>query len=149
MDAVHGFSERRFSAMDYDLWLRIYAHTQKLVWVPEVMAFYRWHGGGQISRRKRQQVMDALQVREDFVKSNADKVAYLPQEKLLELTRGHLLREAYRAYWKRDLINAQALFRRAFTHGAWRVGDRKYIVPSWLPGRLFGMLVNFASRQKT
>ena len=39
IDAVKGFSERCFSAMDYDLWLRLYAHTQKIVLVPEVMAF--------------------------------------------------------------------------------------------------------------
>jgi glycosyltransferase involved in cell wall biosynthesis len=148
LDAVHGFSERCFSSMDYDLWLRIYAHTQKLVRVPEVMAFYRWHGKGQISRRKWQQVMDALQVRQDFVAENPDKVAHLPANKLRELTQGHVLKEAYRAYWKRDLPNAQALFRRAFTHGAWRTSDLKYILPSWLPESMFRSLIGVADRKR-
>lgn len=148
LDAVHGFSERRFSSMDYDLWLRIYAHTQKLVRVPEVMAFYRWHGKGQISRRKWQQVMDALQVRQDFVAENPDKVAHLPANKLRELTQGHVLKEAYRAYWKRDLPNAQALFRRAFTRGAWRTSDLKYILPSWLPESMFRSLISIADRKR-
>jgi hypothetical protein len=148
LDAVHGFSARRFTSMDYDLWLRIYAQTQKLVRVPEVMAFYRWHGKGQISSRKWRQVMDALQVRQDFVESNPDKVAHLSPERLRELTLGQVLKEAYRAYWKRDLVNAQALFRRAFTRGAWRTGDLKYILPSWLPTSAFHALVTAVDRKR-
>jgi hypothetical protein len=112
------------------------------------MAFYRWHGKGQISRRKWQQVMDALQVRQDFVAENPDKVAHLPANKLRELTQGHVLKEAYRAYWKRDLPNAQALFRRAFTHGAWRTSDLKYILPSWLPESMFRSLIGVADRKR-
>lgn len=148
VDAVRGFSERRFSSMDYDLWLRIYAHTQRLVRVPEVLAFYRWHGKGQISRRKWQQVMDALRVRLDFVDGNRDKVGHLSAERLHDLTKGHVLKEAYRAYWKRDLYNAQILFRHAFALGVWRAGDLKYILPSWLPESMFQFLVAFSERKR-
>ena len=148
LDAVRGFSERRFSSMDYDLWLRIYAHTQNLVRVPEVMAFYRWHDKGQISSNKWRQVMDALQVRHDFVARNPERVAHLSADKLQELTEGFVLKEAYRAYWKRDLPNAQALFRRAFTLGVWRAADLKYLLPSWLPGLLFRTLVKSVDRKR-
>ncbi len=148
IDAVKGFSERRFSAMDYDLWLRLYAHTQKIVRVPEVMAFYRWHDKGQISKTKWKQVLDALQVRRDFVAHHAERVAHLPRERVIELSDGFLLREAYRAYWHRNLADAHKLFRRAFVQGVWKAGDLKYILPALLPGAWFEWLVNKADQLK-
>lgn len=148
IDAVRGFSERRFSAMDYDLWLRLYAHTQKLVRVPEVMAFYRWHDKGQISKTKWKQVLDAVQVRRDFVAHHPERIAHLSEKKVRELSDGILLHEAYRAYWQRNLLDAQKLFRRAFMQGLWKAGDLKYILPSLLPGALFRWLVSTADDLK-
>ncbi|MDD5405238.1 MAG: glycosyltransferase [Sulfuricella sp.] len=148
IDAVKGFSERCFSAMDYDLWLRLYAHTQELVRVPEVLAFYRWHDKGQISRTKWKQVLNALRVRRDFVAHHPERVAHLPESKVLELTDGYLLREAYKAYWQRNLLDAQKLFRRAFMQGLWKVGDLKYLLPALLPGALFQWLVGRADHLK-
>lgn len=148
IDSVRGFSERCFSAMDYDLWLRLYAHTQKLVRVPEVLAFYRWHDKGQISKTKWKQVLDALRVRHDFVAHHPERVAHLPREKVLELTDGFLLREAYRAYWQRNLPDAQKLFRHAFAHGLWKMGDLKHILPALLPGALFQWLVSRLDRTR-
>ncbi len=148
IDAVKGFSERRFSAMDYDLWMRLYAHTQKIVRVPEVMAFYRWHDKGQISKTRWKQVLDALQVKRDFVTHHPERVAHLPKDKLIELSDGFLLREAYRAYWKRNLVDAQNLFRRALFKGYWKAGDLKYLLPALLPKTIFAYLVKTANRTK-
>lgn len=148
IDAIKGFSERRFSAMDYDLWLRLYAHTQKIVRVPEVMAFYRWHNQGQISKTKWKQVLDALQVRRDFVAHHPERVAHLPKDKVIELSDGFLLREAYRAYWQRNLTDAQKLFRRAIVLGRWKAGDLKYLLPALLPGAWFHWLVIQSDRLK-
>ncbi|MBU1691276.1 MAG: glycosyltransferase [Gammaproteobacteria bacterium] len=148
IDAVKGFSERCFSSMDFDLWLRLYAHTQKLVRVPEVMAFYRWHDKGQISKTKWKQVLDAQQVRRDFVAHHPERVAHLSESKVLELTDGFLLQEAYKAYWQRNLSDAQKLFRRAFIRGLWKVGDLKYLLPALLPGTLFQWLISIADRGK-
>lgn len=148
IDAIKGFSERCFSAMDYDFWLRLYAHTQKLVRVPEVMAFYRWHDKGQISKTKWKQVLDALQVRRDFVAHYPERVAHLSEKKVLELSDGFLLREAYRAYWQRNLLDAQKLFRRAFIQRLWNVSDLKYILPALLPGALFQWLVSTSDHLK-
>jgi glycosyltransferase involved in cell wall biosynthesis len=148
IDAVKGFSERRFSAMDYDLWLRLYAHTQKIVRVSEVMAFYRWHDKGQISKTKWKQVLDALQVRRDFVAHHPERVAHLPRNRVIELSDGFLLREAYRAYWQRNLPDAQKLFRHAFMQGLWKMGDLKYLLPALLPGAWFQWLVINADRLK-
>ena len=148
IDAVKGFSERRFSAMDYDLWLRLYAHTQKIVRVPEVMAFYRWHDQGQISKTKWKQVLDALQVRRDFVAHHPERIAHLSKDRVIDLSDGYLLREAYRAFWQRNLTDAQKLFRRALLQGLWKAGDLKYLLPALLPDTWFQWLVIKSDRIK-
>ncbi|HQZ02197.1 MAG TPA: glycosyltransferase [Thauera sp.] len=144
VDAIGGFSERCFSSMDYDFWLRLYAHTQRIVRVPEVMAFYRWHGGGQISKTRWKQVLDALQVRRDFIAQHPERVSHLSQAKLSELSDGYLMREAYRSYWKRDLDDAQKLFRAALREGGWKSSDLRYLIPATLPAPLFRRLVRLA-----
>ncbi len=147
LERVNGFSTRMFSSMDYDLWLRILAVTRNIVRVPEVLAFYRWHGQGQISSVKWRQVLDAWQVRRDFVQSNPAHVAHLAPAALRELIDGSLLRAAYAAYWKRDLVSAQPLFRKAALRGVWRAGDAKFILTSLLPSALYRRLVAAADRQ--
>lgn len=146
LDAVQGFSERCFSSMDYDLWLRILAHTRNIVRVPEVLAFYRWHGSGQISATKWKQVLDAVQVRRDFTSNASSLVKHIPPEALQQLVDGQLLKEAYRAYWKRDLPNAQKLFREAFKRGGWQRKDLRYILPALIPLRVFQRLVAVADK---
>ncbi|MBI2798865.1 MAG: glycosyltransferase [Gammaproteobacteria bacterium] len=147
MDAVRGFSERRFSAMDYDLWLRIYAHTPKLTRVPEVLAFYRWHQHGQISKNRCRQVLDAVEVRQFFATHNPTLVSHLDKRELRTLTTGVLLREAYRSFWTRQLADAHALFRAAFKAGAWSMADLKYLLPSLLPYAVFKQLVTRNDRE--
>jgi glycosyltransferase involved in cell wall biosynthesis len=148
MDAVEGFSERFFSSMDYDLWLRLLAHTGNIVRVPEVLAYYRWHGQGQISATRWKQVLDAVQVRRDFVSRYPDMVAHLSPQTLYQLVDGRLLKEAYRTYWSRDLVNAQQLFRAAFTRRAWRFKDLKYVLPALLPSRVFQGIVGLAGTSR-
>lgn len=141
LDKVGGFSTRLFSSMDYDLWLRVLAETRRIVRVGEVLAFYRWHGEGQISSVKWRQVMDAWQVRRDFAQRHSDLVAHLAPAALRDLLDGSLLRSAYAAYWKRDLESAQRLFRVAARRGSWRVRDAKFVLPSLLPGALYRRLI--------
>jgi len=148
LDAVQGFSERCFSAMDYDLWLRILAHTRNIVRVPEVLAYYRWHGSGQISATKWKQVLDAVQVRRNFVDNSPDLVNHISPVALEELVDGQLLKEAYRAYWRRDLSNAQKLLQLAFKQSAWHVKDLKYILPALLPTKLFQGLVGLSDESR-
>ena len=147
LEHVSGFSTRMFSSMDYDLWLRILAVTRKLVRVPEVLAFYRWHGQGQISSVKWRQVLDAWQVRRDFARNHPDLVAHLAPGDLRELLDGSLLRAGYAAYWKRDLVSAQRLFRKAARRGSWRLRDARYVLPSLLPAALYRRLIDTADRR--
>ncbi len=147
LERVSGFSTRQFSSMDYDLWLRILSVTRNIARVPEVLAFYRWHGYGQISSVKWRQVLDAWQVRQDFVRTHPALVAHLAHAALRELLDGSLLRAAYAAYWNRDLVSAQPLFRKAALRGFWRVRDAKFILTSLLPSALYRRVVAAADRQ--
>lgn len=144
--AVGGFSERRFSSMDYDLWLRLFAHTQKIVRVPKVLAFYRWHGSGQISKTKWKQVLDALQVRRDFIREYPERISHLSPDRVDDLCDGFLLREAYRAYWQRNLEDAQKLFRHALRQGVWKARDLRYLLPALLPSLIFQGCIRAADR---
>jgi len=145
IDAVGGFSQRRFSAMDYDLWLRILGHTRNMVQVPEVLAYYRWHGN-QISSSHCRQVMDAWHARHDFAAAHPERVAHLSCARLRELTDGSVLKMAYRAYWSRDLATAQQILRQAFRKRLWTPRDLRYILPSLLPLGVFRFLVDSADR---
>lgn len=147
LEHVGGFSVRRFSAMDYDLWLRILAVTRKLVRLPEVLAFYRWHDQGQISSVKWRQVLDAWQVKRDFVQNHPDLVAHLSRRARRELVDGALLKAGYAAYWKRDLVSAQRLFRKAAQRGYWHLRDAKFVLPSLLPSGIYRRLIEAADHR--
>lgn len=146
LERVNGFSVRMFSAMDYDLWLRMLAVTRNMVLVPEVLAYYRWHGQTQISALKWRQVLDAWQVRRDFVRANPALIAHLGLRARRELVDGCLLQAGYAAFWKRDLTSAQRLFRKAVRQGYWQLRDAKYVLPSLLPAALYRRLVASVDR---
>lgn len=145
---LHGFSERRFASMDYDFWLRVLAVTRNIVRVPEVLAYYRWHNLGQVSAVKSRQVLDALEAQRAFIRANPRLVAHLAPARLQDLTEGQVLRQAYRAYWKRDLDSAQKLFRHSALAGAFRAKDLPYIASAMLPAWLFGGLVKLVDWSK-
>ena len=142
-----GFSERMFSSMDYDFWIRLLAVTRKMVRVPRALAYYRWHGRGQISAVKWRQVLNAWQVRRDFVAANPALVAHLPAARRKALVDGVLLQAGYEAFWRRDLDSAQPLFRQALRTGAWQRKDLKYVVASLLPSSTFRAFVGRADAQ--
>lgn len=144
IDALGGFSQRMFSSMDYDLWIRLLAVTRKLVRVPRVLAYYRWHGSGQISAVKWRQVLHAWQVRRDFVAANPSLVAHLPLAKRRELVDAVLLEQGKTLFWRRDLGGAQPLLRKALLTGAWGLRDLPLLGAAQLPGAVFRRLVRHA-----
>lgn len=149
IDAVGGFSERMFSSMDYDLWIRLLGVTRSMVRVPQVMAFYRWHGSGQVSAVKWRQVLHAWQVRRDFVAAHAGLVAHLPPRQRRELVDGVLLRQGRTLFWRRDLAGAQPLLRQALRTGAWAAGDLPLLLAAQLPQALFAALVREADARSS
>lgn len=146
VDALGGFCEERYSSMDYHFWLRVYGRTERIVRVPEVLAYYRWHGSGQVSAVKWRQVLDALWAQKDFLAKHPDRVAHLEPLKLMDLTEGRVLREAYRALWKRDLLSAHALFRHAGRSGIGKMADIRYILTAKLPLSMYKAI--FSLRDK-
>ena len=141
VDKLEGFSTRCFSAMDYDFWIRLSAITQNIVLVPEVLAFYRWHHHGQISSVKWRQVLDAWRVRKDFVDQHAELINHLDLSIRHELINAPLRKQAFEAFWKRDLVSAQILFRTLLWNGLWRFCDLKYLMPALLPLSIYSQLV--------
>jgi glycosyltransferase involved in cell wall biosynthesis len=146
VDRLGGFSERRFSSMDYDFWLRALAITRRIKRVPEVLAYYRWHGHGQVSAVKWRQVLDALIAQQDFIRANPGLISHLPKAKLRDLTEGRVLRQAYRAFWKRDLISAQKLFRHAAAQLSFSYKDMRHIAVAMLPFALYRVIVRLTER---
>lgn len=146
VDRLGGFSERRFASMDYDFWLRALGAGARIKRVPEVLAFYRWHNSGQVSAVKWRQVLDALDAQLQFIRDNPGLVAHLPAGRLHDLTEGQVLRQAYRAFWKRDLRSAQKLFRHAAAKGSYRLRDLRHVLSALLPYGLYSSLVALADR---
>ena len=146
VDQIDGFSERRFSSMDYDFWLRALAHTRRIVRVAEVLAFYRWHGQGQVSAVKWRQVLDALDAQKAFIAANPRLVAHIPVKRQQDLTEGQVLRQAYRAFWKRDLVSAQKLFRHAAARLNFSLKDTRHVLVALLPLSLYRGIVSLTER---
>jgi glycosyltransferase involved in cell wall biosynthesis len=142
--AVGGFDTQWPTCMDYDLWLRI-AVANRIVLVPEVMAFYRHKVSGQITSMQWIQAENTWRVKQKFVRTCPELVAHLGQDRLRELIDGGLLRRGYQAYWRRDLATAQRVFRKVLRHGGWRIPDLKYLLPALLPERAYLGLVKTLS----
>ena len=112
--------------------------------VPEVLAFYHWHGEDQVSSNKWRQVVDSIHARNDFIHNYPQLVEHIPQETIKTLGNKILLTEAYRCYWERNLINAQRLFRTAIKNNYWNYRDLKYILPAMLPTKLYQATIRIA-----
>jgi glycosyltransferase involved in cell wall biosynthesis len=149
IEAVGGFSEERFSSMDYDLWLRILGQTRRIVRVPEVMSFYRWHASGQVSSVKWRQVLDALAAQKSFIREHPALVGHLSAARIADMTEGQVLRQAYRAVWRRDIASAHRLFRHVGQARAFHARDLRHVAAALLPMPLYARLVSLRDRTST
>jgi glycosyltransferase involved in cell wall biosynthesis len=148
IDTLHGFSERRPTAMDHDLWLRALAVHPGAVRVPEVLAYRRRHPREDPAIPRWQQLFDTVSVREDFLRRHPAQIAHLDPAARTELLYGQLLAEAYRCHWRRDLASSRRLFRRAARRSPWKARDAKYILASFLPAIVFESLIHFVDHRR-
>ena len=107
------------------------------------MAYYRWHDSGQISSVKSRQVIDAWNVKQDFVKNNTQIVSHFTIDELNQLIYGGLLSNAYTAYWRRDIVSSSILFRKAFSVGYWEFKDLRFILIAFFPQYLVKKIWHF------
>ncbi len=148
IDSLRGFSERRAIAMDYDLWLRMLALKPRLIRVPEVLAFNRHYPATSTSIPRWRRVADAVAVRKDFVRRNAQLLQSLPRARRKALIYGSLLVEAYRCHWRRDTDSSRQLFMRAFFKADWKMRDLKYMLASFIPATLFNGMIRYIDAQR-
>jgi glycosyltransferase involved in cell wall biosynthesis len=143
IDEVGGFDTNFATCMDYDLWLQIGA-SRRIVRVPEVLAYYRFHPGGQITSKQWRQAENVWLVKKKFVAAAPELVSRFSQQELEELIDGALLRRGYDCYWRRDLVSARRIFRKSIRAGGWKLKDLKYLIPALLPERPYLSLIESA-----
>lgn len=132
------------SCEDFALWIRA-ATGNPLVLVPEVMAFYRFHGNQMTSNRSRI-ALNHYAVQQTFLKENPNFRFLFSKKRLGEMTSGELLKRGYIAYWDRDLPAARAIFRQVMRDGYGSLKDWKYMLPSLLPLPLHRRLIQLLEK---
>jgi len=143
IDEVGGFDTTLDTCMDYDLWLRIGA-SRPIVRVPEALAYYRFHAGGQITSKQWRQAENVWLVKKRFAASAPELVRRFSQGRLDELIDGALLKRGYDCFWRRDLVSARRIFRRSLRIGGWTLKDLKYLLPALLPETSYVGLIDRA-----
>ncbi len=142
IEAIDGFDERWSSCMDYDLWLRL-APTVRVVRVPEVLAYYRHHGGVQITGNRLRVARNHLAIQRRFLRTHPEVVRRLGRARVRALVYGELRQRAFTAYWQRDLVTARPLFTTCLRAGFFHAVDLKYMLPALLPAALHRRLVSW------
>lgn len=127
-----GFPEGLTHAEDYSLWLRV-AAFRPVVRVPEVLAFYHFHGMGQASTNRLKAAFGDLEVKLDFLKRFPDAGRALGRDAVRRLVYGRLLSEGFSCYWARDLVAARGIFRVLMRAGYGSLRDWRYYLPALLP----------------
>lgn len=132
VEGVQGFQEEWTSCADFAMWIEIATRTP-LVRVPEVMAFYRHHGGVQITKNRERIARNHLAVQQQFFARHPEIMREIGREKAREIMRRELLKRGYACYWDRDLPAARAIFRLALRHRYLAAEDLRYALPCLLP----------------
>ncbi len=127
-----GFDRHLKNAEDYALWLET-AGTRPVVRVPEVLAFYHFHGGQQASANRARAALQFLEAQQDYLARHPDFDAQLGRSRRRQLLYGNLLHQGYECYWQRDLPAARAIFRRVLLAGYGSPKDWLYALPALLP----------------
>ena len=146
VQAAGGFDPALKNAEDYALWLRI-ATTAPIARVPEVLAFYHFHGAAQASSNKARAALHHLHAQQRYLAQHPDFHAALGKSWARELTLGELLKRGYACYWNRNLAAARQIFRAVMKQGYGTLSDWKYMLPAWLPLSWHQRLIRLRDRK--
>lgn len=130
--ATNGFDPTLTNAEDYALWLNV-ATTAPIVRVPEVLAFYHFHGGAQASADYARAALQHWQAQQQYLARHPAFSDALGAAHVRALTSGELLKRGYACYWQRKLPAARQIFRAVMKQGYGTLTDWKYMLPAWLP----------------
>lgn len=130
--AANGFDPTLTNAEDYALWLNV-ATTAPIVRVPEVLAFYHFHGGAQASADYARAALQHWQAQQQYLARHPAFSDTLGAAHVRALTSGELLKRGYACYWQRKLPAARQIFRAVMQQGYGTLTDWKYMLPAWLP----------------
>lgn len=144
--AANGFDPVLKNAEDYALWLRV-ATSAPIVRVPEVLAFYHFHGGAQASSNKARAALHHLHAQQRYLEQHPEFQAELGKSRAREMMLGELLKRGYDGYWQRDLPAARKVFRAVMKHGYGTLSDWKYMLPALLPLSWHRRLIGLRDRQ--
>jgi glycosyltransferase involved in cell wall biosynthesis len=144
IEAIGGFRTDLGTSHDFELWLRI-AVQHRVRRVTEVLAYYRFHGEGQISARPWVQAMNGWRIKRRFL-AELDTLDEPTRNRLTRLINRALLDRGYRFYWQRNLQSAQHIFRFALREHLWERNDVRYLLPALIPSLLYRTLVNGSDR---
>lgn len=139
------FDTAQNNAEDYALWLRV-ATTAPILCVPEVLAYYHFHGGKQASSNLARAALQLWQAQQKFLLSQPEFGDVLGKSRIRELMLGTLLKRGYECYWQRDLPAARQIFRAVMKQGYGTLADWKYMLPAWLPESLHRKLIGRRDR---
>lgn len=137
-----GFDPALKNAEDFALWLKI-ALEAPIVRVPEVLAFYHFHGIGQASGNHAYAALQHWHVQQNHLAAHPELRASLGRLRAREIMLAELLSIAYERYWKRDFPAARTLFRTVMKQGYGTLSDWKYMLPAWLPESWHRWLIKY------
>lgn len=130
--AAGGFNTAYRNSEDFALWLRV-AIDRPIVRIPEVLAYYHFHGGVQASANRLNSALQHWQAQRDFLAERLDLARRLGTRRVRQATHGELLHEGMIAYWQRDLYTARAIFRTVMRQGYGALPLWRYMLPALLP----------------
>jgi glycosyltransferase involved in cell wall biosynthesis len=145
IEEAGGFDARFITSEDYLLWLKI-GVRHKIVLVPEVLAYYHFHGIQQATGDRERLARNHWLVQRDFLKANTWLARQLGRGRIRELTHGELLKKGLVCYWGRDLDSARPIFRLVMRAGYGKLADWKLMLPALLPKSLHKTLVHLTDR---
>jgi len=140
-----GFDTTLKNAEDYSLWLRV-GISGPIVLVPEVLAFYHFHGGAQASANKARAAAHHLLAQQRFLRDHPTLLKKFGRVRARELTLGKLLASGYECYWNRQVSCARKIFRSVIKSGYGTLSDWKYMLPALLPESLHRRILDMRDR---
>lgn len=146
MEHAGGFNEALTVAEDYELWLRI-AVGNKIVRVPEVLAYYHHHGHENVTANRALVAIDQHKVQRAFLTTNPNVLHSIERQHAKALISKQLLYRGFECYWSQDLPAARKIFRHAMSFGYGRLHEWAYMLPSILPFPLHKGILNLTNRQ--